>query len=91
MIPRAELQRAELLNVHGEATSPGGELVRWEDLFERERGERAEAEEVSRQLERDLIAIVNAGPIRALRLQRRLRRSAENAVELSPVARNRKS
>ncbi len=45
----------------------------WRDLYEHERQEREEAAAHARELEHDLIAIANAGPIRALRLRRQLR------------------
>jgi hypothetical protein len=49
------------------------ELVVWRDLYEQERQEREEADAHARALEHELIAIANAGPIRALRLRRQLR------------------
>ena len=76
VVPRGELERAELLNLDGspgEEGYPGGELVIWRDLYEQERQEREEADAHTRELEHDLIAIANAGPIRALRLRRQLR------------------
>lgn len=76
VVPRGELERAELLNSDGspgDEGSPGGELVIWRDLYEHERQEREEADAHARELEHDLIAIANAGPIRALRLRRQLR------------------
>jgi excisionase family DNA binding protein len=76
VVPRGELERAELLNPDGspgDEGSPGGELVIWRDLYEHERQEREEADAHARELEHDLIAIANAGPIRALRLRRQLR------------------
>lgn len=72
-IPRGELQRAGLLDEQGQATVPGGEVVLWRDLFEQEREKHEETSERALQLERDLIAVVNAGPIRALRLRRQIR------------------
>ena len=72
VVPRGELERVELLNPDG---SPGDgvprELVIWRDLYEHERQKREEADAHAREL--DLIAIANAGPIRALRLRRQLR------------------
>jgi hypothetical protein len=76
VIPRGELERVELLNPDGspgDEGSPGGELVIWRDLYEHERQEREAADAHARELEHDLIAIANAGPIRALRLRRQLR------------------
>jgi excisionase family DNA binding protein len=76
VVPRGELERADLLNLDGtpgDEGSPGGELVIWRDLYEHERLEREEADAHARDLEHDLIAITNAGPIRALRLRRQLR------------------
>jgi excisionase family DNA binding protein len=76
VVPRGELERAELLNPDGspgKEGSHGGELVIWRDLYEHERQEREEADAHARELEHDLIAIANAGPIRALRLRRQLR------------------
>jgi excisionase family DNA binding protein len=76
VVPRGELERAELLNPDGSPGvegSPGGELVIWQDLYEHERQAREEADAHARELEHDLIAIANAGPIRALRLRRQLR------------------
>lgn len=72
-IPRGELQRAGLLDEQGQATVPGGEVVLWRDLYEREREKLEETSDRARQLERDLVAIVNAGPIRAFRLRRQIR------------------
>ena len=57
----------------GDEGSPDGEVVVWRDLYEQERQEREEADAYARELEHDLIAIANAGPIRALRLRRQLR------------------
>jgi hypothetical protein len=51
--------------------------VVWRDLYEQERQEREEADAHARELEHDLIAIANAGPIRALRLRRQLRAKLE--------------
>lgn len=76
VVPRGELERAELLNPDGspgKEGSRGGQLVIWRDLYERERQERQEADARARELEHDLIAIANAGPIRALGLRRQLR------------------
>jgi excisionase family DNA binding protein len=76
VVPRGELERTELLNPDGspgDEGSPGGELVIWRDLYEQERQEREEADAHARELEHDLIAVANAGPIRALRLRRQLR------------------
>jgi excisionase family DNA binding protein len=76
VVPRGELERAELLNPDGspgKEGSHGGQLVIWRDLYERERQEREEADAHARELEHDLIAIANAGPIRALRLRNQLR------------------
>lgn len=44
VVPRAELDRAGLLT-GGEEGNPGGELVLWRDLYEREREEHAETRE----------------------------------------------
>jgi excisionase family DNA binding protein len=76
VVPRGELERAELLNPDGSPGDegyPGGELVIWRNLYEHERQEREEADAHARELEHDLIAIANAGPIRALGLRRQLR------------------
>lgn len=73
MVPRTELERAGLLNQDGSAGNPGGDLVIWRDLFERERQAHQEADARAHDLERDLVAIANAGPIRALRLRRQMR------------------
>jgi excisionase family DNA binding protein len=76
VVPRGELERSGLLNVDGtpgEEGHPGGALVVWRDLYEQERQEREESDAHARALEHELIAIANAGPIRALRLRRQLR------------------
>lgn len=73
VVPRAELERAGLLGASGESVHPGGELVVWRDLYERERQEREHAVGRAQELERDLVAIAHAGPIRAMRLRRQLR------------------
>lgn len=82
VVPRGELERAELLNADGtpgDEGYPGGELVVWRALYEQERQEREEAAAHARELEHDLIAIANAGPIRALRLRRQLRAKLSEA------------
>lgn len=73
VVPRAELERAGLLGSDGAPLQPGGELVVWRELYERERQEREQSEARARELERELVAIANAGPIRAMRLRRQLR------------------
>ncbi len=88
-VPRAELVRAGLLDASHPAESPDksasspGELVRWEDLYERERAKAEALAESERELYAQLAAIANAGPIRALRLRRQLR--ALSATETSPA------
>lgn len=78
-VPRAELIRAGLLDASHPGESPDksasrpGELVRWEDLYERERAKAEALAESERELYAQLAAIANAGPIRALRLRRQLR------------------
>lgn len=73
VVPRGELERAGLLGEAVAQGSPAGELVIWRDLYERERQEREQSDARAQDLERELVAIANAGPIRALRLRRRLR------------------
>ena len=58
-----------------------GELVQWQALYERERerAERTEADRVAiaaleRQLREELLVLANAGPMRAMRLRREVRR-----------------
>ncbi len=79
VVPRTELDRAGLLG-DGEEGSPGGELVLWRDLYERERVEREDLASRERELHDQLVAIVNAGPIRAMRLRRQVRRQLDTAV-----------
>jgi hypothetical protein len=91
VVPRAELDRAGLLDrgsPAGEAGtvggSPGGEVVIWQELYEREREQREAVQEREVELRVQLAAIANAGPIRALRLRRALRASVEAGANLSP-------
>ncbi len=79
VVPRAELDRAGLLVGEGEG-NPGGELVLWRDLYERERIERGDLAARERELHAQLVAIANAGPIRAMRLRRQVRRQLEAAA-----------
>ncbi len=79
VVPRAELDRAGLLG-GGEEGSPGGELVLWRDLYERERVEREDLATRERELHAQLVALANAGPIRAARLRRQVRRQLEMAL-----------
>lgn len=72
VVPRAELDRAGLLGGE-QAGSPRGELVLWRDLYEREREEREDLAARERELHAQLVAIANAGPIRAMRLRRQIR------------------
>ena len=82
-VPRAELVRVGLLAVDGSPSHPAesddsaGELVIWRDLYERERQERADAEAERAELQTQLVAIANAGPIRAMRLRRQARLQLE--------------
>ncbi len=46
----------------------------WREMYEREREERAAAERQHAELQTQLAAIANAGPIRAMRLRREARR-----------------
>lgn len=73
VVPRGELERAQLIGVDGKPGNPGGELVLWRELYERERQEREQMAGRAQELERELVAIANAGPIRAMRLRRHLR------------------
>lgn len=88
-VPRAELVRAGLLDASHPGESPDksasypGELVRWEDLYERERAKAEALAESERELYAQLSAIANAGPIRALRLRRQLR--AMSTADASPA------
>lgn len=66
VVPRGELERADLL----EEGSPVAALVVWRDLYERERLAAAESRERAAELELELVAIANAGPIRAFKLRR---------------------
>ncbi len=90
-VPRAELVRAGLLEAShpgespAKSASPPGELVRWEDLYERERAKAEALAESERELYAQLAAIANAGPIRALRLRHQLRTmSATDALPAPP-------
>ena len=94
VVPRAELDRVGLLHRGSPAGEPdaprgghAGELVIWRDLAE-QRGEALIAAAArERELRDDLVAIANAGPIRALRLRRALRgRLTEARADLSPDA-----
>jgi len=86
VVPRTELDRAGLLG-SGEEGHPGGELVLWRDLYEREREEREDLAARERELRDQLVAIANAGPIRALRLRRQARQQLAAAVDdTSPPA-----
>lgn len=73
VVPLGELERAGMLRDDDGQGNPGGELVVWRDLYERERNERMAYHERAQQLERELVAIANAGPIRAMRLRRQVR------------------
>jgi hypothetical protein len=84
-VPRTELVRAELLQPDESVSHPtesgneaGGELVIWRDLYERERQERVDAQAHGAELQAQLAAIANAGPIRAARLRKQLRRQLTN-------------
>ena len=75
VVPRAELERAGLFD----EGNPGGELVVWRELYERERLVAEESRERASELEKELIAIANAGPIRAYKLRRAARSRLEEA------------
>lgn len=79
VVPRAELDRAGLLG-GGEEGGPGGALVLWRDLYECERVEREDLATRERELRAQLVALANAGPIRAARLRRQVRRQLEMAL-----------
>jgi hypothetical protein len=85
-VPRAELVRAGILADDGSPSHPAesgdstGELVIWRDLYERERQERADAEAERAELQTQLAAIANAGPIRAMRLRRQVRQQLEHTA-----------
>jgi hypothetical protein len=89
-VPRAELVRAGFLADDGSPSHPAespnesgdstGELVIWRDLYERERQERADAEAERAELQTQLAAIANAGPIRAMRLRRQVRQQFEHTA-----------
>jgi hypothetical protein len=95
-VPRAELVRVGLLDLDGSPSHPAespnesgdsaGELVIWRDLYERERQERADAEAERAELQTQLAAIANAGPIRAMRLRREVRQQLEQAAVRSTSA-----
>lgn len=99
VVPRAELDRAGLLG-GGEEGHPDregagmlvplrgspGELVLWRDLYEREREAREELAARERELHAQLVAIANAGPIRAMRLRRQARRQLDAAVARETLA-----
>lgn len=70
VVPRTELERLGLI---GEGQTPGGPVVVWQELYEATRQERDQAQERARSLELELVAIANAGPIRAMRLRKQLR------------------
>lgn len=84
VVPRGELERTGMLGDDGAPGSPGGELVVWRNLYERERQERQEVNARVSELERELVAIANAGPIRAFRIRRQLR--AKWLTTAKPVA-----
>lgn len=94
-VPRAELVRAGLLDpshpAESDDESPGhpGELVRWQDLYEREYAARVDAEAAAGELRVQLAAIANAGPIRAMRLRRQLRAmsATDTPLEAPPALR----
>ncbi len=67
----------------GESQGHPGELVVWQTAYEREREERVEAQAQAQEMRDQLIAIANAGPIRALRLRRQLR--AMSTTDASPA------
>lgn len=73
LLRRGELQR--LRNEPSEIPGEGGagEIAVWRDLYEREREQRDQLATRNTELERQLAAIVNAGPIRAMRLRRAAR------------------
>lgn len=80
VLPLAELVRAGLMNRDGSAGSPGGELVVWKGLYEREREEReqlARERELlqarERELHDQLMVLAHAGWFRAARLRRQVR------------------
>ncbi len=75
VVPRSELVRAGLLDEDGSPVQPGGAVVVWKGLYERERQEHEVSRRREKELELELAAIVNAGPFRALKLRRRLRDS----------------
>jgi hypothetical protein len=78
VVPRAELDRTGLLDQQTEG-NPGGEVVLWRDLYERERSEHQVVIARERELHAQLAAIANAGPIRAMRLRKHARQQmAEN-------------
>jgi hypothetical protein len=79
MVPRAELDRAGLL-AEGSPAGAGTEIVQWQSLYERERDERDDLAERERALREQLVAIANAGPIRAARLRRQARRQLAHAA-----------
>lgn len=70
VVPRAELERLGLL---GAGHPQGGDVVVWRELYDQTRQERDNAQLRARELELELVAIANAGPIRAARLRRHLR------------------
>lgn len=86
VVPRTELERVGLLNEDGEPGNPGGELVIWRDLYQQERANRETADQRALTLERDLVAIANAGPLRALKLRRQLRRDLDASSAPKPPA-----
>lgn len=73
LVRRGELERLNASPPEIPAEGGTGEVVRWRELYERERQERDVAEKRAQDLELQLVAIANAGPIRAMRLRRQIR------------------
>ncbi len=86
MLPRAELIRAELLSQDGQPGRPGGELIVWREIAERERARAELAEAQAVELRVTLAGIAQAGPIRALRLRRALRSIPADDGSRTPAA-----
>jgi predicted DNA-binding transcriptional regulator AlpA len=77
VVRRGELQRLKLIGPGSRSSqqrgTTTGEVELWRDLYERERQERERSTERAAELQRELVAIANAGPIRAMRLRKQLR------------------
>lgn len=73
LIRAGELERLNTSQPGSPAEESPGELVKWQQMYERERQEREQADARTRELELQLVAIANAGPIRAMRLRHELR------------------